>query len=291
MSAVRLSGSELAAEIRAEVTGRVAALRDAGSQTRVAIVAATDDESAAWYVQSIQKACGKVSIEADVVDLGPAATADTIGRTLAGLSSDDGVSGIILQTPLPAGVNVTEVASAIDAAKDIDGASPLSIGRLVAGAEAFAPATAEAVVRLLDFHGIALSGQEAVIVGRSLVVGKPLAHLLLQRNATVTITHSRTRDLPAVTRRADVLVAAVGRPHLIGTGYVRDGAAVVDVGTNVTSDGTLVGDVDPAVGQVAGYLSPVPGGVGPVTTAVLLRHAIEAAERLAPSLAQPAVQA
>lgn len=287
MSAVRLSGSDLAADIRAEVTRRVATLRDNGRQTRVAIVTATNDESSAWYVQSIRKACGKVNIEADVVDLGPEAAADTIGRTLADLSFDNGVSGIVLQTPLPAGVDVTQVASGIDPAKDIDGASALSIGLLVAGAEAFAPATAEAVVRLLEYHGIALSGQEAVIVGRSLVVGKPLAHLFLQRNATVTIAHSKTRDLPAVTSRADVLVAAVGRPRLIGTAYVRRGAAVIDVGTNVTGDGTLAGDVDPAVGQVAGSLSPVPGGVGPVTTAVLLRHAIEAAEHLAPSLAHP----
>lgn len=282
MTAIPLTGTGLAAALRAEVTGRVAALSEAGRQTRIAIVLATDDASSAWYVQSIVKSCSRVNINCDVVDLGPAASAAQIADTLGRLSADQGVPGIILQTPLPAGIDATEVASQIEVSKDIDGANPLSLGRLMAGLHAFPPATAEAVIRLLDHHLVPLAGQEAVIVGRSLVVGRPLAHLLLQRDATVTVAHSRTVDLPSVTSRAAVLVVAAGRPGLIDQRYVREGASVVDVGTNVTSDGSLTGDVAPDVAQVASALSPVPGGVGPVTTAVLLLHAVEAAERLSP---------
>ena len=282
MTARTLSGSALAAELRDEVATEVAALGAAGTRVRLAIVTATDDPSSAWYVQSIAKACGKVGIDADIVDLGPSASADLIGNTLRDLSRDAEVGGIILQTPLPAGVELTRMAENIDVAKDVDGVNPHSIGRLVAGAEAFAPATAEAVVALMDHHGIAPAGQEVVIVGRSLVVGKPLAHLLLRRDATVTVAHSRTRDLPSVTGRAGIVVAAAGRQHLITPGHVRPGAVVVDVGTNATADGGLAGDVDPAVAEVASAMSPVPGGVGPVTTALLLRHVVRAVERCLP---------
>ena len=281
MSALVLTGSGLAAALRAEVTGRVATLSEAGRRTSIAIVLATDDASSAWYVQSIVKACSRVNIDCDVVDLGAEASAAQIAETLDRLSADQGIAGIILQTPLPGGIDVIEAGSRIDVAKDIDGANPLSLGRLMAGADSFAPATAEAVIRLLDHHRVPLAGQEAVIVGRSLVVGKPLAQLLLQRDATVTVAHSRTAGLPSVTGRAAVLVAAAGRPGLIDRSCVREGASVIDVGTNVTSDGSLVGDVAPDVAEIAGALSPVPGGVGPVTTAVLLLHAVQAAERLA----------
>ena len=189
------------------------------------------------------------------------------------------MAGIILTTPLP-GARLAELAAAIDPAKDVDGANPVSLGRLMTGLPAFAPATAEAVLRLLDHHRVELEGRRAVVVGRSAVVGKPVAHLLLDRNATVTIAHSRTRDLTAITRQADVLVVAAGRAGLIGRDHVTPGAIVIDVGTNATPDGGLAGDVDPTVADVAA-LSPVPGGVGPVTTAVLLRHVTDAASRRA----------
>ena len=159
----------------------------------------------------------------------------------------------------------------------MDGANPVSLGRLMTGLPAFAPATAEAVLALLDFHQVALSGRRAVVVGRSAVVGKPVAQLLLARDATVTVCHSRTVDLAAVTSTAEVLVVAAGRAGLVGPDFVAPGAVVVDVGTNATADGGLAGDVDPAVAEVAGALSPVPGGVGPVTTALLLRHVVSAA--------------
>ena len=271
-----LGGRELAADLRARTTASAAALTAAGTPPRLAIVVATADESSAWYVRSIAKAAAAVGIVCDVVDLSAAATVEEIRAALRRLGEDDAVHGIILQTPLPAGVDAADLVAAIAPAKDVDGANPASLGRLAAGLPAFPPATAEAVLALLDHHGVALAGRHAVVVGRSTVVGKPAAHLLLDRNATVTICHSRTSDLAAITRQADVLVAAVGRPGLITPEHVTPGTVVIDVGTNPTADGGLVGDVDPAVAEKAD-LTPVPGGVGPVTTALLLQHTVRAA--------------
>jgi len=196
---------------------------------------------------------------------------------LIALSENPLIHGILLQTPLPGGARLADLAGEIDPAKDVDGANPTSLGRLMTGLPTFAPATAAAVLALLDHYEVALSGRRAVVVGRSAVVGKPVAQLLLARDATVTVCHSRTVDLAAVTSTAEVLVVAAGRPGLVGRGFVGPGAVVVDVGINATADGGLAGDVDPAVAEVAGALSPVPGGVGPVTTALLLRHVVEAA--------------
>jgi methylenetetrahydrofolate dehydrogenase (NADP+) / methenyltetrahydrofolate cyclohydrolase len=278
-----LSGRPLAAEIRAGTAARAAELTATGRAPRLAVVTATADEASAWYVRQIASAAGKAGIACDVADLTPDAledpetTAARIEAALAALSGEPAVHGIILQTPLPGGARLAELAAAIDPGKDVDGANPVSLGRLMTGLPAFAPATAEAVLRLLDHYGIALAGHHAVVVGRSAVVGKPVAHLLLDRNATVTICHSRTPDLAAITTAADVLVVAAGRAGLIGPEHVSAGATVIDVGTNATADGGLAGDVDPKVAGIAGALSPVPGGVGPVTTAVLLRHVADAA--------------
>jgi methylenetetrahydrofolate dehydrogenase (NADP+)/methenyltetrahydrofolate cyclohydrolase len=277
-AAAVLSGKELAASIRTETASRAAELTAAGRPPKLAVVVATADESSAWYVRSIARAAEKAGIGCDIVDLGAGASAEAIRARLAGLSDDRGVHGIILQTPLPDGATLEDLASAISVEKDIDGANPLSLGRLVAGLPAYAPATAEAVVALLDHHKVELTGRHVAVVGRSTVVGKPAAHLLLDRNATVTVCHSRTADLAAVTSAADVVVAAVGRAGLITAAHVRPGAVVVDVGTNPTEDGGLAGDVDAvSVSAQAGALTPVPGGVGPVTTALLLQHTVRAA--------------
>ena len=284
-----LSGRELAAEIRAGTAAAAAGLAAAHHPPRLSVVTATDDEASAWYVRSIASAAAKAGIGCEVEDLGPQATADGIAAQLSALSADPTVAGIVLTTPLPGGARLAELAAAIDPAKDVDGANPVSLGRLMTGLPAFAPATAEAVLRLLDHHHVELEGRHAVVVGRSAVVGKPVAHLLLDRNATVTIAHSRTRDLTAITRQADVLVVAAGRAGLIGRDHVTPGATVIDVGTNATPDGGLAGDVDPTVADVAA-LSPVPGGVGPVTTAVLLRHVTDAASRHAGGEARTTVR-
>jgi methylenetetrahydrofolate dehydrogenase (NADP+)/methenyltetrahydrofolate cyclohydrolase len=271
---VELSGRELAKAIRATVADEAAALTLAGRQPRLVVVTANDDSGSAAYVRSITNAAVRLSVACDVART---TTAGGIVATLAQLADDPEVHGIILQAPVPAGANLADLAAAIPPVKDVDGASPESLGRLVAGLPAFAPATAEAVLTLLDHYQVELRGRHAVVVGRSVVVGKPVAHLLLDRHATVTICHSRTADLPAITRQADVLVAAVGRAGLIGPGHVCPGTTVIDVGTNATQDGGLTGDVDPAVGDIAAALTPVPGGVGPVTTALLLRHVVQAA--------------
>jgi methylenetetrahydrofolate dehydrogenase (NADP+)/methenyltetrahydrofolate cyclohydrolase len=277
---VLLDGKKLAAGIRAAVAAGIAELTKDGPQPALALVIATDDESAAWYARSLQRSAGKVGIAAQLADLGAGATEADIGSVLAELAADPGVHGIVLQTPLPGGVRWDALASAIPLAKDVDGASPLSAGRLMAGLPTFAPATAAAVMELLQASHVPLDGARAVVVGRSMVVGKPLAHLLLARNATVTICHSRTRQLAEVTRQADVLVAAMGRPRFLNDDHIRPGATVIDVGTTPDADGNLVGDVDAErAAGVAGALSPVPGGVGPVTTALLLRNTALAAER------------
>ncbi len=270
-----LGGRELATDLRRRTAESAAALTAAGRPPRLAIVVATADESSAWYVRSIAKAAAAVGIVCDIVSPAPTEIRAVLNR----LGADDDVHGIILQTPLPTGIDVADLAPAIPPAKDVDGANPASLGRLAAGLPAFPPATAEAVLALLDHHDVALAGRHAVVVGRSTVVGKPVAHLLLDRHATVTICHSRTSDLPAITRQADVLVAAVGRPGLITPEHVAPGTVVIDVGTNPTADGGLVGDVDPAVAEKAAGLTPVPGGVGPVTTALLLQHTVRAAEQ------------
>jgi methylenetetrahydrofolate dehydrogenase (NADP+)/methenyltetrahydrofolate cyclohydrolase len=271
---VELSGRELARSIRAAVADEAAVLTRAGRQPRLAVVSANDDGGSAAYVRSLANAAAKEGIACDVART---TTVGGIVATLAQLADDPEVHGIILQAPVPAGANLADLAAAIPAAKDVDGASPDSLGRLMAGLPAFAPATAEAVLTLLDHYQVQLRGRHAVVVGRSVVVGKPVAHLLLARHSTVTICHSRTADLPAITRQADVLVAAVGRAGLIGPGHVSPATTVIDVGTNATPDGGLVGDVDAAVNGVAAALTPVPGGVGPVTTALLLRHVVQAA--------------
>jgi methylenetetrahydrofolate dehydrogenase (NADP+)/methenyltetrahydrofolate cyclohydrolase len=279
MTAEVLSGKELAAEIRAEATDKAQRLAAEGTVPTLVVVTATDDEGSAWYVSSIKKAAEKTGIACEVRDLGQDADRKQIAAELDTLAKDGTVHGVILQTPLPKGVSAPEMASHIALRQDVDGANPLSLGNLVAGLWAFPPATAAAVIRILKHYGFRLEGMTAAVVGRSTVVGKPLAHLLLDENATVTIAHSRTLDLPKVTRAAQIVVAAVGRTGLITSEHVSPGAIVIDVGTNQDADGNLVGDVDAvSVKTVAKGLTPVPGGVGPVTTALLLAHVVKSAE-------------
>jgi methylenetetrahydrofolate dehydrogenase (NADP+)/methenyltetrahydrofolate cyclohydrolase len=271
-----IDGRAVAAAINADTAAAAAA---PGAAPALHILLPTADESSAWYVRSIRRAADKLGIGCAVEEL---AIPDRVAieDRLDALSADPAVSAIMCQTPLPAGVRLEDIGSHIDPAKDVDGANPTSLGRLAGGLPAYAPATASAVLELLAADGVALSGKRAVVIGRSLVVGKPVALLLLAENATVTVCHSRTLDLPGICREADVLVAAVGRAGLVDASYVKPGATVVDVGTNPTADGGITGDVDAAaVEPVAGALTPVPGGVGPVTTALLLRNTARAATR------------
>jgi methylenetetrahydrofolate dehydrogenase (NADP+) / methenyltetrahydrofolate cyclohydrolase len=280
MSAAPLSGAPVAKLLQAEIRDNVSALVTDGIMPTLAVVVATENEATHWYVRSIARAAERAGVSCKIIDLGPTASADQIRAELIDLGTDRQTHGIILQTPLPSGVQVDELVSHIDPAKDVDGANPLSLGRLAVGLPAFAPATARAVVEMLEHHGIPLDGSHVAVVGRSAVVGKPLLHLLLDRNASVTMCHSRSQPLENYTRAAGIVVVAVGRPGLVTGHHVAPGTVVVDVGTNVLEDGTLVGDVDAeSVGQVASALSPVPGGVGTITTALLLLHTTVAARQ------------
>ncbi|WP_064723704.1 bifunctional 5,10-methylenetetrahydrofolate dehydrogenase/5,10-methenyltetrahydrofolate cyclohydrolase [Paenarthrobacter nicotinovorans] len=279
-----LSGKQLATLIQQRAGEEVRALENSGRHPVLAVVVATDDESTLWYVRSIERAAERLGIGCRIVDLGPEATEQVLASVLGDLSTEPSVNGIILQTPLPVGVKADSLVGLIAPEKDIDGANPLSLGRLAVGQPAFAPATAQAVVELLDHFDVPVAGRNVAVVGRSAVVGKPLALLLLERDATVTICHSRSGPLERFTRPADVVVVAAGRTGLLKGSHISPETVVVDVGTNVLPDGSLVGDVDEAsVTGIAAGLTPVPGGVGSVTTALLLLHTVEAARQQEPA--------
>jgi methylenetetrahydrofolate dehydrogenase (NADP+) / methenyltetrahydrofolate cyclohydrolase len=272
-----VDGKAIAAEVRADVAKEVGELARDGIRPGLATVLVGDDPASAIYVANKQKACQEAGIEP--IDHRPptSATHEEVAGLIAQLNADPAVSGILLQLPVPAPLDGPALTALIDPDKDVDGLTPLSAGRLAQGRPGLRPCTPTGVMKLLDRHDVRLEGAETVVVGRSILVGRPLAHLLLERNATVTIAHSRTKDLAATCARADVLVAAAGVPRLIGAGHVKRGAAVIDVGMNRLEDG-LVGDVDfDAVSRQAGLITPVPGGVGPMTIAMLLRNTVLAA--------------
>ena len=275
-----LSGKPVAQKIREQVAHDVKQLTAKGVTPTLALVVATKDEAANSYIQLICKTAEKVGITTKMVELGEDAAYEGIAVALTKLADDDSVHAIILQTPLPEGVDGDDLRGHIPTNKDVDGANPVSAGLLFCGLKSFVPATAAAVMAILQEYKVPLSGSHTVVVGRSRVVGKPLAHLLLNEDATVTLCHSKTKNLAEITKQADILVAAAGREGLITKEHVKPGAIVIDVGTNMTANG-MVGDVDAvSVGEVASGLSPVPGGVGPVTTAILLQQTVQAATSL-----------
>jgi methylenetetrahydrofolate dehydrogenase (NADP+) / methenyltetrahydrofolate cyclohydrolase len=277
--AVSLLGAPIAAEIKARVKADVASFRRRhGFAPTLAVVLVGRDAPSAVYLQQILRTCRSVGIAGRLVEVPGAASTARLRSTITQLNEDPLVAGIIVQMPLPKRIPLSAVTDTLDPAKDIDGIHPLNAGRLTLGHDGFLPTTAQASVELLKRSGIAIAGKRAVVVGRSNVVGKPAALLLLRENATVTICHSRTPDLAAQLKTADIVVVAVGKPGLITGQMIKRGAVVVDVGINVVG-GRIVGDVDPvSVGAVASALSPVPGGVGPVTNVLLMTHLVQAAE-------------
>ncbi|HKE01284.1 MAG TPA: bifunctional 5,10-methylenetetrahydrofolate dehydrogenase/5,10-methenyltetrahydrofolate cyclohydrolase [Planctomycetota bacterium] len=294
MTARRLLGEPIAAKLRDEVKE----LASRGPRPRLLVVASAE-ESARIYARRIVKDAESTGIEAVVAELGAAATTEDAVARVESAARDRSVHAILLQTPLPAGIDAPCVASAIPAHKDVDGASPASAGAVALGRSgAFFPATAAAVLEILERSGAPVAGARALVIGRSAVVGRPAALGLVARDATVTIAHSKTRDLAALAREAEVLVVAVGKPALVEASWVRPGATVIDVGVHRVDEAAarrlyaddperlaaieqkrsaLVGDCHPGVERVAGAFTPVPGGVGPVTTAILLRHVARAA--------------
>ena len=276
MSARILSGRPVAEAILTQLAADMEELHRQDEHRQLLVVTATDDPSSASYVRALERFGAKVGVTVSLVDLGPEASAARILSVLEAASADDAIHGIIMQTPLPDGITLTHLGSAIAVDKDVDGANPASLVRLLSGEPCFSPATAAAVMELLNFYEIGLEGQQTTVVGRSLVVGKPLLHLLLNRDATVTVAHSKSADLPGLTARSAIIVAAAGKAGLIGSEHVSPDSVVIDVGTNFDAKGMLVGDVQAgAVGAVAAALSAVPGGVGVVTTALLFRNTVQ----------------
>ena len=278
MAAQIIDGKAVAARVRAEVTREVEEfVTEYGRAPGLATVLVGDDAASALYVNGKQKASAEVGIQGFDHRLRADAPEDEVIALIERLNADDEVSGILCQLPVPDHMDGVKITGLIDPYKDVDGLTPISAGFLSLGREGLRPCTPEGVMILLDEVGAQLEGAEAVVIGRSNLFGKPMGQLLLQANATVTTCHSRTRDLPAVCRRADVLIAAVGRPRMVKRDWVKPGAVVIDVGQNRLEDG-LFGDVDyDEVAEVASAITPVPGGVGPMTIACLLRNTVKAA--------------
>jgi len=295
---IKLEAADLAARIKAEVKAEIAS----GVRAALAAVRVGDDPASAVYVRNKIRACEEVGIRSEHHALPESTTTEQLLELVASLNERDDVNGILVQLPLPAHVNETVIIEAMNPAKDVDGFHPVNAGKLAMGRPVFVPCTPAGIMELLDDRGVEIRGANACVVGRSQIVGRPMAQLLLQRDATVTICHSRTRDLAAVTRRADLLVVAIGRAGLIGRDHIKPGATVIDVGMNPVSDvdevrrlfgdaaekrlevvakrgSTLVGDVNPAeAAEVAGMLTPVPGGVGLLTVAMLMKNTLKAAK-------------
>jgi methylenetetrahydrofolate dehydrogenase (NADP+) / methenyltetrahydrofolate cyclohydrolase len=282
MAAIILDGKATAAAIRADLTQRVAKLAEAGVTPGLGTVLVGDDPGSRSYVNGKHRDCAQVGIMSIRRDLPADATQQQVEDVVAELNADPACTGYIVQLPLPAGLDPQPVLELIDPAKDADGLQPFNLGKLVLGEPAPLPCTPRGIVELLRRFAVPIAGSDVTIVGRGITVGRSLALLLTRRseNATVTQCHTGTRDLAAHTRDADIVVVAAGRPGLLTADMIKPGAAVLDVGISRTDAG-LVGDVDPAVVEVAGYLAPVPGGVGPMTRAMLLANVVEAAERAA----------
>jgi methylenetetrahydrofolate dehydrogenase (NADP+)/methenyltetrahydrofolate cyclohydrolase len=275
VGATTLDGKAVAAQLSSELQARLQTLP---FSPQLVVVRVGEDPASVSYVRGKDRTARALGLRSRVEVLPESTDQKTLMRLVQSLSADPDVDGILVQDPLPPHLNIRPVQEAIDPAKDVDGFHPVNVGRLWNGEEALVPCTPAGLVRIMDHYGLPIAGREVAIIGRSTLVGKPAAALFLARHATVTVAHSKTRDLAAVTRRADILVAAVGRHALITPEMVKPGAVVLDVGINRV-DGKLKGDVHPEVAEVAGYLTPVPGGVGPMTVAMLMHNTVTAAQR------------
>ena len=281
MAATIIDGKSLAAAVRAAQKSEVASLAARGLRPGLAAVLVGDDPASRIYVRNKARACEETGVRSEIHEFPATVSEGALIECIARLNADRAVHGILVQLPLPRHIAADRVLATVSPAKDVDGFHALNLGALLQGRPGFVPGTPAGVMRLLEHAGVPLAGKNATIVGRSTIVGKPLALLLLKKDATVTICHSKTRDLAAITRRADILVAAVGRAKLITADMVKAGACVIDVGVNRMPDGKLAGDVDfAAVKEVAGSITPVPGGVGPMTVAMLIVNTVRAAEQM-----------
>ena len=289
MSAVILDGKALGLRIEAHLAERVAALKNSGIEPHLAVVLAGDDPASHVYVRNKQRACERCGIKSTRIDLPNDVSQEQLIRVVTNLNSDESVHGILVQSPTPDGTDELAITETIDPSKDVDGFHPTNLGRLVMGqTDGLLPCTPAGVIQIIEDANIDLTGKKAVVIGRSRIVGMPLALLLAQKgiDATVTIAHSRTEDIGEICRTADLVVAAIGRAETIQADWIKPGSTVIDVGINRVVDKSrdsgsrLAGDVDPAVSEVAGHMTPVPGGVGPMTISMLMSNTVRAAEML-----------
>ena len=283
MTARLIDGKALAQTIRERIAKDVAELQArSGIRPGLAAILVGDDPASKLYVKNKQRACDAAGIYVDEHKLSASTTQAELLALIEKVNADSKVHGILVQLPLPKHIDSKVILDAVDPHKDADGFHPYNMGRLVEGTAMFTPCTPKGVIKMIESTGIAIEGRRAVVVGRSNIVGKPAALLLMHRNATVTVCHSKTRDLPGVCREAEILVVAIGKAKFVTADMVREGAVVVDVGVNRMADGTFVGDVDfGPVSERVGWISPVPGGVGPMTIAMLLDNTLESAKRVA----------
>ena len=278
MAAVMIDGRQVAAQWKERAAQGAQALASRGVTPHLAVVLAGENPASQTYVRNKENACKKAGFRSTVIRLPESCTQEELEAQVRALNEDASVHGVLVQLPLPKQLDEARVLRLIDPDKDVDGFHAVNVGRLVSGQPGFVPCTPLGVMKLLEAYDIPVAGKRAVVIGRSNIVGKPMALLLLAANATVTVCHSRTQDIASIAREADILVAAVGKAGFVTKDMVKPGAAVIDVGINRTENG-LVGDVDPEVAEVAGFLTPVPGGVGQMTIAMLLHNTLQAAER------------
>ena len=277
--ALVIDGKRISSEIKDEVRSEVAALKERGRAVTLAVILVGDDPASKVYVRNKKKACEYTGIQSVSIELPADTSEDVLLGEISRLNSDPSVDGILVQLPLPEGIDEHRVIGAIDPSKDVDGFEPVSVGALSIGLPGFVSCTPAGVIELLKRSGIGIEGKECVVIGRSNIVGKPMAMLMLRENATVTVAHSRTRDLREVTRRADILITAIGRARMIDRSYLKEGAVVIDCGINRTPEGQLCGDVDyDDVLPVVSAITPVPGGVGPMTIAMLMNNCLLSAK-------------
>lgn len=275
-----LNGKELAQKLQQEMTQEVTVLKEKGLQPGLAVILVGEDPASQVYVRNKERAANNIGMYSVVYRLPETTSEAALIAKIEELNQDDKIHGILVQLPLPKHINEDVVLDTIDPVKDVDGFHPMNLGNLFAGKPTMIPCTPAGIMELIKLSGIDLAGKNAVIIGRSNIVGKPMAHLLLQANATVTICHSKTRDLPKVAKQADVLVVAIGRANFVTADFVKEGAVVIDVGINRDENNKLTGDVKfDEVAPLTSFITPVPGGVGPMTITMLMRQTIDAAKR------------
>ena len=276
-----INGKELAKKIRMELKEEVEELKQKGIKPKLAVIMVGDDKASAVYVRNKSKACEEIGIEFEEFLLESTITQEYLINLIKELNNREDINGILLQSPIPEGLDIREAFNTIDYRKDVDGFNPINVGKLSIGEDSFISCTPYGVIKMLEEYNIPIEGKRAVIIGRSNIVGKPLIQCLLNKNATVTICHSKTKNIEEITSKADILIAALGKPKFVTSNMVKEGAVVIDVGINRNEEGKLVGDVDfENVSKKVSYITPVPGGVGPITIAMLMYNVVKSAKSL-----------